>query len=94
MEGLLVLTHQGHSMTFTPEEIEKLKAMMMYLVKKKHQLSEGNCGFHLQELQPIMDELAEEGKLIIRPTINKNQFFINHNYSNNETKAHAEEVGQ
>lgn len=63
-------------MDFTPDETEKLKAMMLYLVKKKHNLSDGNCGFQATELNPILDELVKEGHLQLRPTINSNQYFL------------------
>lgn len=64
-------------MTFTPDEIKKLKAMVMYLVKKKHKISDGHCGFQLSELNPIMEELVSEEKLQLRPTINTYQYFLN-----------------
>lgn len=64
-------------MTFTPEETQKLKAMMLFLVKKKHKQSDGHCGFHISELQPFLDELEQEGSITLRPTINTNKYFLN-----------------
>lgn len=66
-------------MTFTPEETQKLKAMMLFLVKKKHKESAGNCGFHLRELKPFLEELENEGSIKLRPTINEHQYFLNTN---------------
>lgn len=81
-------------MSLSPEETTKLKAMFMYLAKKRHKESEGKCGFHLMELQPILDELTADGELVKRPTINADKYFLNLNKIKHETKAHAEEVGQ
>jgi len=64
-------------MQFNPEETQKLKAMLTFLVKKKHGESGGHCGFHITELQPILDELANEGIVIARPTIHNTQYFLN-----------------
>lgn len=63
-------------MTFTEEEKTKLKAIMLFLVKKKHNDSDGHNGFHIIELNPILEELEKEGKIKLRPTINLNQYFI------------------
>lgn len=71
-------------MQFTPTEKEKLKAMVMYLVKKKHKTSDGHCGFHFSQLNKILDELVDEGKLQLRSTINTNKYFLNLNNNNNE----------
>lgn len=71
-------------MTFTPEEIQKLETMFMFLVQKKHNISDGNCGFHLNDLQPILDNLEAQGKIKLRPTINSSKYFINSNTLKNE----------
>lgn len=63
-------------MEYSKEEIGKLKAMMMFLVKKKQQQSAGHCGFHVRELQPILEELEADGQLELRPTINANMYFL------------------
>lgn len=63
-------------MTFTPEETTKLKAMMLYLVKKKHSESDGNCGFSLVDLVSILEELETEGIIKSRPTIGQNRYFL------------------
>lgn len=80
-------------MEFTPEENQKLKAMFKFIVKKKHIESNGSCGFHLMDLQPILDELEADGTIKMRPTINVDKYFLNLNNYNNEKKAHAKEVG-
>jgi len=67
-------------MQFTPEEKTKLKAMMLFLVKKKHMESAGNCGFQINELQPFLDELEHEGSIKLRPTINSNHYFLKTNH--------------
>lgn len=63
-------------MEFTPEEKEKLKAMFLFVVKKKHRASGGHCGFQMRDLNPILEELEAEGKIELRPTINCNQYFL------------------
>lgn len=63
-------------MEFTPDEIKKLKAMMLFLVQKKHKESDGKCGFHLNELNPIMDELEKDGEVKLRPCINSDAYFL------------------
>ena len=63
-------------MTFTPEEITKLKTMFLFIIKRKHKESDGHCGFHISELNPILEELEQEGKIELRPTINSNQYFL------------------
>jgi len=64
-------------MNFSPEEISKIKAMLLYLVKKKHNESGGHCGFSLFEIRPILQEMATKGEVISRPTIHENKYFIN-----------------
>lgn len=66
-------------MQFTPEETEKLKTMFLFILKKKHKEGNGHCGFHLMELQPILEELEKDGKIIIRKTINNDRFFLKQN---------------
>lgn len=63
-------------MKFTPDETKKLKAMLLYMVTKKHNESAGHCGFHLKELEPILEELTNEGSIIKRPTIHNDQYFL------------------
>lgn len=64
-------------MTFTPKETKKLKAMLLFLVKKKYNESGGHCGFHIMELKPILEELEKDGEIKLRQTINNNQYFLN-----------------
>ena len=66
-------------MQFTPEEKTKLKAMLLFLVKKKSRESGGHSGFHVHELNPFLDELETEGEIISRDTLHCNKFFINPN---------------
>ncbi|PHQ27873.1 hypothetical protein [Leeuwenhoekiella nanhaiensis] len=63
-------------MQFSPEEIEKLKTMMLFLIRRKSNESAGHCGFHLKELEPILQQLVDEGKVELRPTINNNKYFL------------------
>jgi hypothetical protein len=64
-------------MIFTDEEKQELKKTFLYLIEKKHQESQGHCGFHLNELKPILEELVVEKKITIRPTINTVMYFKN-----------------
>lgn len=63
-------------MEFTSDETKKLKAMLLYLVQKKHKQSEGHCGFNTNELNPILEELEADGEIIKRPTINSDRYFL------------------
>ena len=63
-------------MTFTPDETKKLKAMLLYMVTKKHNESAGHCGFQLNELEPILEELSKEGNVQKRTTIHNDQYFL------------------
>lgn len=73
-------------MEYTPEEKAKIKAMFKYLVSKKDKVSGGHCGFGLIELQPILEEMVQEGEIITRPTIHNYKYFINKNL--NDGKRH------
>ncbi|MAM17590.1 MAG: hypothetical protein CMH22_06510 [Methylophaga sp.] len=63
-------------MQFSPDEIEKLKTMMLFLIRRKAKESNGHCGFHLKELEPVLQKLVDEGKVELRPTINSNKYFL------------------
>ena len=63
-------------MRYTPEEREKLKKVMLFLVHKKDQLSGGHCGFHPVELLELFEELANEGKIIRRDTLHTIRYFL------------------
>lgn len=65
-------------MNLTPEEIEKIKKMFLFLIKKKDQETNGG-GFHLHELNPILEKMAEDGEIEKRPTINHNKYFLKPN---------------
>ena len=63
-------------MTFNQEEISKLKAMLLFLVKKKHKESDGHSGFHINELEPVLKQLEEDGEVETHPTINTRMYFL------------------
>lgn len=63
-------------MNYTPEETKKIKAMLLFLIKRKHKSSAGHGGFLITELNPILEELKEEGVIELKPTINTNQYFL------------------
>jgi len=63
-------------MQFTTEETTKIKAMLLYVVRKKQMESDFKCGFHITELNIILEELVKEGKIIKRPTINNDKYFL------------------
>ena len=64
-------------MNFTPDETKKLKAMLAFCVKRKNEQSDGKSGFHIMELEPILEELDQDGTIKMRPTINRNAYFLN-----------------
>ena len=64
-------------MQFSHDEMTRIKNMLKFLVKRKSEESGGHCGFHVNELNPILDELVEEGQLQSRDTLHSNKFFIN-----------------
>ena len=64
-------------MQFSPEEISKIKSMLLYLIRKKHNDSGGHCGFGLFDIKPFLEELESEGQIISRRTIHENKYFIN-----------------
>lgn len=53
-------------MQFSEEETKKLKAMFLFIVKRKHKSSDGKCGFNMKELEPILEELEKEGQIILK----------------------------
>lgn len=63
-------------MDFTPEETEKLKTMMLFVIKKKHNQSGGHNGFHVSDLEPILNQLEKENKIELRRTINLDRYFL------------------
>lgn len=63
-------------MDFSSEETVKLKAMFSFIIKKKHIQSDGKSGFVMKELQPILDEMENEGTILRRPTINSSAYFL------------------
>ena len=66
-------------MQYTDEEISKLKAMLLFLVKKKHNESDGHSGFHINELEPVLKQLEEDGEVETHPTINTRMYFLKSN---------------
>lgn len=63
-------------MNFTPEETEKLKAMLLFLIKKKHKESGGSGGFLPSELQPVLKEMVIDGTIEKHETINSQMYFL------------------
>jgi hypothetical protein len=76
-------------MKFNQEEISKLKAMLLFLVKRKSNESGGHCGFHLKELEPVLKDLEADGKIETHPTINSQMYFLK-----SETMFHNSENSQ
>jgi len=64
-------------MEFTPKEKNELKAMLRFLIAKKDKESAGHCGFHINELDPILEEMVKEGTIKIKDTIHSNKYFLN-----------------
>ncbi len=62
-------------MEFTPEELEKLQRMFLFLIEKKQEQSNGHNGFHLLELQPILNEMVNKGLVKKRPSLNHDFYF-------------------
>ncbi len=63
-------------MQYTPDEIKKLKAMLLYLDQKLDKSSEGHNGFHEREFRPILDEMVDDGTIEKRNTINAYKYFL------------------
>ena len=63
-------------MEFTAEEMEKLKAMMMFVIKKMHNQSGGHSGFHVSDLNPILEDMEKDGQIQVRRTINLDRYFL------------------
>ena len=66
-------------MQFTPDEMTRIKNMLKFLVKRKSEESGSHCGFHPNELNPLLDELVEEGEISRRDTIHSNKYFLTTN---------------
>lgn len=66
-------------MQFTPDETNKLKAMLLFLIKRKHKSSNGHSGFLITELNTILQDMVKDGDIELRPTINTNQYFLTRN---------------
>lgn len=69
-------------MEFTPEEKEKLKKVLHFLVRRKDKESGGHCGFHPIELLGLMEELVSEGEIIARDTLHTKRYFLAKNKLN------------
>lgn len=63
-------------MRFTPEEREKLKKVMLFLVRKKDQQSAGHCGYHPIELLELFEELVADGQIVGRDTLHTKRYFL------------------
>lgn len=66
-------------MKFTETEKERLKEMLLYLIKQKEKQSGGHNGFTLFDLRPIIQKLEEEGKIKSRKAKSGVRYFINKN---------------
>lgn len=66
-------------MNITPEETADIKAMLLYLVQKKAEVSGGHSGFHPSEIHTFLEELVDEGKITARETIHCKRYFLNQN---------------
>lgn len=64
-------------MQFTEEETKKLKTMFLFVIKRKLKESDGNSGFQITELIPILEALEQDGAIKLRPTINSKMYFLN-----------------
>ncbi|WP_300440642.1 hypothetical protein [Christiangramia sp.] len=63
-------------MSLSDQEQTDIKAMLLFLIEKKAEVSGGHCGFHLNELNPFLQELEEEGKIKSRDTIHAKRYFL------------------
>ncbi|HET8885581.1 MAG TPA: hypothetical protein VFM70_04420 [Salinimicrobium sp.] len=63
-------------MTFTTEEKAEIKEVLLFLIERKSEESGGHGGFHLLELNPILNEMVEEGVILERDTIHCNKYFL------------------
>lgn len=63
-------------MQYSSDEIKKLKAMLLYLVQKLDKKSDGHSGFHVKELEPILDDMVKDGVLQKRQTIHVDKYFL------------------
>ena len=66
-------------MQFTPDEIAQIKNMLRFLVKRKSEESGGHNGFHLNELEPFLQELSEAGEIAKKDTLHSNKYFLTTN---------------
>lgn len=73
-------------MEFTAEEREKLKKVMMFLVRRRHNDSGGHCGFHpvdfLKTMGGLMEDLTAEGQVDERDSLHTKRYFLAKNKSN------------
>lgn len=75
-------------MEFSEEETQKLKAMLLFLVKRKQSQSAGHSGFHLNDLKPVLEELEKDGRIELRRTINSRMYFLTKNNNFNGNSKH------
>lgn len=62
-------------MNYTDDEKKKLKAMLAYLIDKKHKESGGHSGFHPSELKPVLEDMVDDGDIEKHRTINSTMYF-------------------
>lgn len=77
-------------MEFNEKETERLKAVCQYLVEKKHKHSGGHNGLSIVQLNraivSILEELVKENKLVVKPTIHGESYFLNQLYYANRNQ--------
>mgnify|MGYP001408925499 CR=1 FL=1 len=71
-----VATVKQTTINFTPEEKSKMKRALLFCIKKKAKASGNHCGFHLHDLRPVLEEMANEGQIISRDTIKDKRYFL------------------
>ena len=63
-------------MEFSTEETEKLKRMLLFLVKRKHNESGGHNGLHPMDLIRILEEMEGEGSVQRKKVMNGTKYFL------------------
>ncbi len=62
-------------MNLSPEELNDVKEVLQFLVKKKSEATGGHGGFSPKNLEPILENMEKEGLIKSRPTINGIGYF-------------------
>lgn len=64
-------------MDFTPEERERVENFILFLIAKKTSKSGGHNGLVIHDISKVLEEMAEGGKIIMRPNPTKKSYFLN-----------------